>query len=112
MDEFREAADKDDVSQAVLIGAIYGIFLVFGQAWSDLLKSIAAEITPEHDNELLQNLIHVVFTTLLCVSSLVGVMKCYKLMRYTKKRLLSRKTKQISIVTKAKTKAEVKQGKK
>lgn len=106
MDDFRDAAYNDDISQAVLIGAIYGVFIVFGQSWSEFLRSVSAVITPNHEDELMQNFIHALFTSFLSIATLFGLVKCYKCIGSMKKHITNKRKKVIVVVDKTKKRSK------
>tara|TARA_B100000945_G_C20340756_1_gene577224 strand:+ start:813 stop:1193 length:381 start_codon:yes stop_codon:yes gene_type:complete len=57
MEDFHQAAKKNDVSHTLVIGGTFGIFLTFGNAWSDFLKEVIISAIPNHDNPVLNALI-------------------------------------------------------
>ena len=80
MDGFRQAAADSDLSTVFTTGAVYGIFLVFGNSWSEFLKIAIISISPTHDNEVLAALIYALSATFITILSLFGIVKLHKCM--------------------------------
>ena len=51
MDAFRESITNREYVNTFRIGAVYGLFLVFAQAWAEFLKQVILEITPNGSEE-------------------------------------------------------------
>ena len=75
MDRLTEAADQNQLSSTITIGAVYGIFLVFGQSWADFLKAAILAVSPQHTNEVLGLLLYAIAATVVCVFALFVVVK-------------------------------------
>lgn len=77
MEEFRSAGQKMQFTSTVVVGATFGVFLTLGQAWSEFLKeAIFAAIPQEFDNDVLNSFIYASSATLLCLFTLVCLIKC------------------------------------
>tara|TARA_B100000482_G_C12572757_1_gene284653 strand:- start:438 stop:851 length:414 start_codon:yes stop_codon:yes gene_type:complete len=67
MEDFRESARKSNIVSTLVIGGTFGIFLTFGNAWSDFLKEAIVSFMPNHDNEVVQSLIYALSSSFFCV---------------------------------------------
>lgn len=80
MDRFRQAATDSDLSTVFTTGAVYGIFLVFGNSWSEFLRVAILSISPTHDNEILAAFIYALSATFITIISLFAIVKVHKCM--------------------------------
>lgn len=81
MDVFQQAADDNDLSMIITTGAVYGIFLVFGNSWSEFLRISILTLAPSHDDEIFAALIYALSATFICITSLIFVVHVNKCMR-------------------------------
>ena len=95
MDTLRQAASDSDLGMMITTGAIYGIFLVFGEAWSEFLKIAVLSISPSHENEVLAGLIYALSASAISVFFLVIVVKTHKITRQVTSTNLSNQTRRI-----------------
>ena len=90
MDRFEEGAHKNELSTVITTGAIYAIFLVFGNSWSEFLKVAITTMAPTHDNIVLASLIYASSATFISLFSLFIVVTLNKCMTNQTKRLKSK----------------------
>ena len=81
MDSFQEAAANSDLNTVFTTGAVYGIFLVFGNSWSEFLKIAIISISPKHDNEVFAALIYALSATFITILSLFSIVRLHKCMQ-------------------------------
>ena len=75
-DNFRTAAQNYQVRSTLVIGASFGIFLTFGQAWSEFIKeSIIAMIPQDQENEFVKATIYAIGATMICTIAMFAIIK-------------------------------------
>jgi cadmium resistance protein CadD (predicted permease) len=81
MDALQKAAQENDLSTIITTGAVYGIFLVFGEAWSEFLKIAIISMAPTHDDQVFASFIHAISASGLCILVLVFIVKIHSCMK-------------------------------
>lgn len=81
MDTLHDAAEDTDLGMIITTGAVYGIFLVFGNSWSEFLKVAIIAVAPSHNNEIVGAFIYALSASLISVLSLLAVVKTNKCMK-------------------------------
>lgn len=76
MDEFTDAARKNELKRTIVTGAIFGIFLTFGNAWADFLRECVLQFTPEHEDALIGSLIYAFSASVLCIFVMFCIIRC------------------------------------
>lgn len=81
MDAFSLSAHNGEMRNTLVIGATFGIFLTFGNAWSIFLEQVAFVILPEkaddtQGNEVLRLLLYASLTSFICLTLLVTLVQC------------------------------------
>ena len=78
-DNFRDAASKYEIRSTLVIGASFGIFLTFGQAWADFLKETIALCIPQNqESEFVKSLIYALGATGICLLAILLLICCDK----------------------------------
>lgn len=87
MDTFRKAAVDSDLSMVITTGAVYGVFLVFSDSWSEFLKVAIMSVSPSHDDEIVGALIYALSASFICIMTLFIIVKTNGCMDTTKKNI-------------------------
>ena len=75
MDRLHNAATNNDISTIIMTGAVYGIFLVFGESWSEFLRISILSMSPSHENDVLAAFIYALSASVFCLIVLMLVVK-------------------------------------
>ena len=78
MDVFQLSAQEMRMRSTLVIGATFGIFLTIGDAWSKFLESVVIAIVPNHDNNVLRELLYATFASAVCLLLLFLLVKVDK----------------------------------
>lgn len=81
MDAFTQSAQTGRMRDTLVIGATFGIFLTFGNAWSAFLEQLAYVIMPEQTDDTQGSqatrlLLYASLTSVLCLLLMLGLMNC------------------------------------
>jgi hypothetical protein len=82
MDTLRNAALDSDLGMIITTGAVYGIFLVLGDSWSELLRMSILHISPSHGHEILSAFIHAAAASCFSVGLLLFIVKSQTFMKH------------------------------
>ena len=73
MDKFHESASELKLGQIFIVGASFGIFLTFGQAWTVFIQSMVVAITPTELSPVLKEFIFACITSVICVLLIIFI---------------------------------------
>ena len=81
MEKFSTSANSGHMRETLVIGATFGIFLTFGNAWSAFLESLAVAMMPVRDDdtegsEIVRQLLYASLTSAISLSLLIVMIKC------------------------------------
>ena len=76
MDAFHQNARELKVREALVVGAIYGIWLTIGTAWSQFIDALVLVVVPDNEDIVLREFIHVCIASLLGLGILALIIKC------------------------------------
>ena len=75
MEEFQNSAKKNNVCSTLVVGGTFGIFLTFGQAWSDFLQESIVALIPDHESQVVRALIYALSASFLCIVLLFALLR-------------------------------------
>ena len=76
MDTFHQNARELKVREAFVVGAIYGIWLTIGTAWSQFIDALVFVVVPDNEDIVLREFIHVCIASLMGLGILALIVKC------------------------------------
>ena len=84
MDVFQNHAEHMQIAATFTTGAVFGIFLTIGQAWSQTLHSMSEAVfrlmRPEQEvSDIVVDLLNAVITSIICILFLFLIVQCPKL---------------------------------
>lgn len=79
MDLFQASAKENKFWSALVVGGTFGIFLTFGQAWSEFLRDLILLCVPEERNgNIIQSFTYCMVSTFICIFILYILGRCDK----------------------------------
>ena len=93
MDLFSDAARNLRVTNTLVIGATYGVFLTIGLAWATFLQNLTNTFISLEENQALNGFVYAIVTSTLCLIVIVLILQIEVAYDKASKKLYSRRSK-------------------
>lgn len=87
MDAFTETSRKRQVWSTMVVGGTFGIFLTFGNAWSEFLREAILACVPDHEHVVIRALIYALSASFFCMLVLFSLLRIDRYMQQITERL-------------------------
>lgn len=67
MESFQDSARRNNVWSTLVVGATFGVFLTFGNAWSEFIKVSIESIVPQQEQHVLSSFVYATSASIFCL---------------------------------------------